>query len=187
MNGAIIPGVGIETVEPPTSTTFPAAGSEIGVPEMVTAWPPGNSVWVPIMRFASGSREKEMPFTVNTSGAGVILGTGISDPSITMADPEGDKETGVPEMVTAWPAGISVWVPIMILELGSREKEMPIAVNLSGAGVAVGGRPGTGVTDPPTTMAVPEGDKEIEVPDMVIALAPGVIVCVPMTKPGPEP
>ncbi|KAL9582475.1 MAG: hypothetical protein Q9203_005477 [Teloschistes exilis] len=173
-------GVGIGNVALPIATAVPEGRSEIGVPEIVRAGAP-----------EPGPLEKVKPSNVRRPGddGAVVSGEGIGtvESPKTTAFPVASSEIGVPDTVTAWPPGVSVWVPMIRLESGPCEKEIPFAVNTFGASVTVGGRPGTGITDPPTTTAVPEGDKEIGVPDMVIALAPGVTVWVPRTRAAPEP
>ena len=117
------------------------------------------------------------PPMVITAGAGVGLRI-IVEPPITMLDASGARDIGVPEIVTAEAPGNIVCVPIT-----NSDRAFAVTVdppNVMTAGTGVGAAPRT-IVEVPMTMFEAYGAKEMGVPEIVIAEAPGTTVCVPMT------
>lgn len=81
----------------------PDGPREMGVPERVSAGPPGETV-VPARGKPVGFAVKVWPATVKTLGAGVAGGRIILELPMNRA-PDGFREIGIPEMTTAAPPG----------------------------------------------------------------------------------
>lgn len=150
------------------------------VPDIVIAGAPGVIVCPLRIRSDLESREKVKPSIVRRSGADVGsrvalagIGTGNVAPSIASASPEGRSEIVSPDIVIAGAPGVIVCPLIIRSDFESREKVRPSTVKRSSAGVAA---VGIGYVELPITRPVPEGRREIGVPDIVRAGAPGVIV-----------
>ena len=100
-------------------TRLPDGISEIGVPEIVTAAPPGDSV-VPATEKPAGFAVKAWVPTVKMSGRWKVL--------VPMTSPEAPRDTGVPDIVTAAPPGESV-APAMRKPVGFALSACPPTVN----------------------------------------------------------
>lgn len=98
-------------------------------------------------------------------------------PTTMILEPEGPKETGVPEMGIAGPPGIKVLEPTVMADAdGLSVIGCPPTV-IAGKGGGKVGAGGRATVLPPTTrMQEPEGPREIRVPETVMAGAPGTSV-----------
>lgn len=157
-----------------TPEDFPAFRL-IGVPETVAAGPPGTRV-VPSTTIADNSAVRVNPPAVKTCEANDLTGRSmLEDPII--RTPEGPKEIGVPEMVTAAPPGrrvepasskpvdwaVNVWPPIVKVfdeGVGARRLVLELPMNNT-----------------------PDGLRETGVPEIVIGVPPGTSLEPASTKP----
>ena len=157
-------------VEEPMITSEADGASEMGVPAMVTAGPPGNSVREPRTKAA-------FELAVITDPPTVIIASGFSgsvaigvrliveDPRIN-AVAAGAKDTIVPEMVAAGPPGMIVWEPMTRFDCALRVTSDTMGF---GAGVIPFG---VNVVVP-TINAEFDGAREITVPEIVTGGPPG--------------
>jgi hypothetical protein len=99
----------------------------------------------------------------------IILPNGVVVPPTTTCVAPGASEIGVPDTVIAGAPGISVWVPMTKSDWAFAVMVCPLIVSWAGA---VG-------ADPPRTIAVPAGGREIVAPFTVMAEPPGESVCEP--------
>lgn len=117
------------------------------------------------------------PLIVKVSGEGVAaVGVGMGNAALPIARavPEGRSEIGIPDTVIAGAPGMIVWPLRIRSELGPRVTVKAPIVKVSGAGVAA---VGTGNVELPTAITIPEGRREMGVPEIIRAGPPGVIVC----------
>ena len=100
--------------------TDPDGASEIGVPEMVRAGPPGVSV-EPATTMAEGPIMESVWLPIISGEEAEVPACGMEMVELpTMTAPDGSREIGVPKMVTAGP-------PAVIVEPATTMAEGPAA------------------------------------------------------------
>ena len=151
--------------------TSPEGPSEMAVPEIVMAGPPGKTE-VPATLNPVGLAVKTWPPTVKTA----LVDDGRDIVLVPMTRPEGPSKTGVPEMVMPGPP-FTIVVPAMEMAVGLAVKVWPPTVKT--------GEPDdegkVNVSVPITRL--PEEPRETGVPDMVTGGPPGFIVVPARTNP----
>lgn len=116
----------------------------------------------------------------NIRGAAVVGGSkGKLELPITRM-PDGDRDTAVPAIVTALPPGVIAAPPTWKPDGFAAKTSLPALKTLNGFDVG----PGTARLTLELPIArIPEGDKDIGVPDMVIVAELGRMVESPTRKP----
>ena len=158
-------------VELPTARVPPGA-KETGVPEMVTAVPPGVSI-VPAIAKPAGSAVNVCPATTKTDcvADAVLIPRLIVEEPICKCD-EASRETSVPDRYTELPPGVSE-DPAIGKPVGAAVKVWPATMKTSGPTVS-GLWPRPMVEEP--ICSCEKELRDIAVPEIVTAWPPGDMV-----------
>lgn len=168
-------------LEPPTTTAEAAGASDMGVPAMVMAGPPGTSVWSPITNEEAWFSDRVAPPAGRVTGGTSVKappplegradggGSGWVLEPMTIAVADGARETGVLLMVTGGPPGA-----IVVLPIPNADVPEPIGVRATPGRTTV--EAGGGGARGDTTKFVPADGRDITESDTVTGGPPGVKV-----------
>lgn len=138
---------------------------------------------IPFVGIAPPATPLKNPLIIIPPKPCVVVNGSILAPTSSAVAP-GANESRVPLTVMADPPGTSVCESITNSDPEAWEKLRPLNSRIGGVLLVL---TAMGMLDPPTTMVVPCAGSETGSPETVMAGAPGVIFCVPITRSESDP